>query len=165
MELYESRTNGSSVTLNMSPLEALKSRLHPLRHIEQLLVAKLVPPNEDEATHLASPSHSIYPSSHIQNHGAVNSFRSQEVFIRPGAAWRGALSKARVGNPSVSTDTPLVHDNGRPYSAGNTGLETADEPQEVLQSCQKDLILLWNDQVVQEILRRKKVRLEEFPGL
>ena len=149
----------------MSPLEALKSRLRPLRHVEQLLVAKLVPPNEEEATYLAGPSHSIYPPSHPQNHGAASSFWNQEVFIRPGAAWRGALSKARVSNPSASDDDRLVNENGRPSSAGNTGLETADEPQEVLYSCQKDLIMLWNDQFVREILRRKKVRLEEFPGL
>jgi len=58
-----------------------------------------------------------------------------------------------------------AHGNGRPNSAGNTGLETADEPQEVLYSCQRDLISLWNDRAVREILKRKKVRLEEFPGL
>jgi len=164
MDLHESRSNKSSVTLNMTPLEALKSRLQPLRHIEQLLVAKLVPPNEDEATQLAGPSHPIYPSNNPQNHGAVNSFRNQEVFIRSGAAWRGALSKARVNNLSVSDNDTLLYGNVRPYSAGNAGLETVDEPQKVLHLCQKDLILLWNDQVVREILRRKKVRLEEFPG-
>lgn len=128
-------------------------------------MAKLVPPNEDEATHLAGPSHAMYPPGQLHNHGAVNSFRNQEVFIRPGAAWRGALSKARVNNPSVSNDDTSGYENGRRYSAGNTGMETADEPQEVLHSCQTDLILLWNDEVVREILRRKKVRLEEFPGL
>lgn len=95
----------------------------------------------------------------------MNSFRNQEVFVRPGAGWRGALSKARVNNPSVSDEDTPAHENGRPYSAGNTGLESADEPQEVLHICQKDLILLWNDDVVREILKRKKVRLEEFPGL
>lgn len=94
----------------------------------------------------------------------MNSFRNQEVFVRPGAGWRGALSKARVNNPSVSDEDTPAHENGRPYSAGNTGLESADEPQEVLHICQKDLILLWNDDVVREILKRKKVRLEEFPG-
>jgi guanine nucleotide-binding protein alpha-1 subunit len=157
--------NGSSVTLNTTPFEALKARLQPLRHLEQLLVAKLVPPNEDEATHLAGPSHSIYPPGQLQNHSAANAFRNQEVFIRPGAGWRGALSKARVNNPNVSDDDAHAYENRRPYSTGNIGLETADEPQEVLHLCQKDLILLWNDHAVREILRRKKVRLEEFPGL
>jgi hypothetical protein len=160
-----SGSGGSSLTLNMSPLEALKSRLQPLRHVEDLLVAKLVLPNEDEATHLAGLSNSIYPPGQPQQHSASNSFRSQEVFVRPGAAWKGALSKARVTNPSMSDEGTSAHQNGRPNSAGTAGLETTDEPQEVLHSCQRDLISLWNDEVVREILRRKKVRLEEFPGL
>ena len=33
-------------------LHELSMRLLPLRHIEQLLIAKLVPPDEEEATHL-----------------------------------------------------------------------------------------------------------------
>ena len=33
-------------------LDALALRLLPLRHVEALLVAKLVPPNESEAVHL-----------------------------------------------------------------------------------------------------------------
>jgi hypothetical protein len=155
----------SSLTLNMSPLEALKSRLQPLRHVEHLLVAKLVPPNEDEATHLAGPSNSVYPPGQPQHHSALNSFQSQEVFVRPGVGWKGALSNARVTNPSVSDDGTSAYKHRRPNSAGNAGLETVDEPQKVLHSCRKELISLWNDGFVREILRRKKVRLEEFPGL
>ncbi|RDB30429.1 Guanine nucleotide-binding protein alpha-4 subunit [Hypsizygus marmoreus] len=160
-----SRSNPSSTTLISSPLEALKTRLLPLRHIEALLIAKLVPPNEDEATHLAGPSHSTYPPGH-QNGTAGVSFRNQEIFVRPGAGWKGALSKARVNYPSYSgsNESPPSPETGRPTSAGNTGLETPDEPQEVLHSCRKDMIMLWNDEVVREILNRKKVRLEELPG-
>ncbi|KAG6895728.1 hypothetical protein C0992_012998 [Termitomyces sp. T32_za158] len=130
----------SSTTLVPSPLDALRSRLQPLRHIEALLIAKLVPPNEDEPTHLPA---------------------SQEIFVRPGAAWKGALAKARVSCP----DDPPASPPGRPTSAGNTGLETQDEPQKVLHQCRRDMILLWNDHVVRQILLRKKVRLHESPGL
>ncbi|KAF9457920.1 guanine nucleotide binding protein, alpha subunit [Collybia nuda] len=159
-----SRSNPSSATLNNSPLEALKSRLLPLRHIEALLIAKLVPPNEDEATHLVGPH--TYPPGQAQYNPGGNSFRTQEIFVRPGAAWKGAMSKARVNYPSYNgSDEPHpTPDTGRPTSAGNTGLETPDEPQEVLNQCRKDMMLLWNDEVVREILKRKKVRLEELPG-
>lgn len=77
------------------------------------------------------------------------------------------MSKARVNYPSYngSGEPHPMPDTGRPTSAGNTGLETPDEPQEVLNSCRKDMMLLWNDEVVREILKRKKVRLEEHPGL
>ncbi|KAG5651198.1 hypothetical protein H0H81_009527 [Sphagnurus paluster] len=163
-DVQPTRSNPSSTTLAPSPLEALKTRLEPLRHIEALLIAKLVPPNEDEATHLAGPSHSGHPPDQ-QSVSAGSSFRNQEIFVRPGMGWRGVLSKARVTYPNANgTENAAQTDSGRPTSAGNTGLETPDEPQEVLYQCRKDMMMLWNDDVVREILIRKKVRLEEFPG-
>lgn len=149
----------SSFTFVSSPLDALKARLLPLRHIEALLIAKLVPPNEDEATQLAGPSHSMYPSG---SNGT--SLRTQEVFIRPGNRWKGALAKARVYG-GVDQERVSSSGNGRPLSAGNLGLETPDEAQQVLNSCRKDMMQLWNDQGVRDFLRRKKIRLEEDPGL
>jgi len=150
-------------TLVTSPFDAMKSRLEPLQHIEALLIAKLVPPNEEEPTHLVGPSGATYPPG--QPHISIGtSSRNQEVFVRPGAGWRGALAKARVTYPSYfSVHDP--YDNGRPTSAGNTGIETQDEPQQVLYSCRQDMIRLWNDDRVRDILHRKKVRLEESPGL
>ncbi|KAG6857042.1 hypothetical protein H0H87_010396 [Tephrocybe sp. NHM501043] len=183
--LSPGRSNPSSTTLIPSPLEALKTRLQPLRHIEALLIAKLVPPNEDEATHLGIPStaaaSNAYPTpassspSHAPLHSHTNShaqqsfsFRTQEIFVRPGAGWKGVLSKARVNSPSHHSHSPSSDEDdprgARPTSAGNTGLETPDEPQEVLHHCRKDMMLLWGDDVVREILLRKKVRLEELPG-
>lgn len=108
-------------------LELVRQRLMPLRHVEALLIAKLVPPNETEATHLGHHS---------------------EVFVRPGFAWK---------IPRGS--------NGRPASAGNAGLETQDEVQEVLWRCRDDLLALWQDEIVRRVLRRRKIRLEESPGL
>jgi len=39
-----------------------------------------------------------------------------------------------------------------------------DEPQDVLHACRNDMITLWSDPLVRNILRRRKIRLEEFPG-
>ncbi|KAG6877762.1 hypothetical protein C0993_004136, partial [Termitomyces sp. T159_Od127] len=128
-------------------LDALRARLQPLRHIEALLIAKLVPPNEDEPALLPAAPH---------RHS-----RSQEIFVRPGAAWKGALSKARVSCPDAPAPAAPA---GRPTSAGTTGLETQDEPQHVLHQCRRDMILLWHDDAVRDILVRKKVRLQELPG-
>lgn len=136
-------------------IELLKMRLLPLRHIEALLIAKLVPPNEEEATHLghrAGGGGSI--SSGSDRSGSLH---NQEVFVRPAGSnsnWKGVLTRG------VSR-----FNAGRPTSAGTTGLETKDEPQEVLNSCRKDIVALWGDPTVREILRRRKIRLEEFPGL
>ncbi|KAI0088998.1 G-alpha-domain-containing protein [Irpex rosettiformis] len=117
-------------------LETITMRLLPLRHIEALLIAKLVPPNEDEATHLGLGMG--------VGTGVVHGYyrNQREIFVRPGATNTG----------------------GRPQSAGTCGQETADESQAVLNQCREDMIALWNDPTVRDVLRKRKVRLEESPG-
>ncbi|KAJ8087641.1 hypothetical protein PM082_006475 [Marasmius tenuissimus] len=155
------RSDHSSVTLYSSPVESLKMRLLPLKHMEALLIAKLVPPNEDEATQLPSPSHLSRQIAQLPL-----AYRTHEVFVRPGAGWKGALSKARVHFPSKSVSGSEEDSSGsdRPASAGTAGTETADEPQEVLHQCRRDIMALWHDEHVRTILARRKIRLEEFPG-
>lgn len=179
-------SGSSTTTLAQTPLEALKARLLPLRHIEALLIAKLVPPNEEEATHLSAPgpynnnhSHPSPTDSHFSDHithynsrshghQRSQSYWNQEIFVRPGPGWKGGLARARVNFPDYSSDASSQSSSSsapRPMSAGNTGLESPDEPQEVLHSCRRDMIQLWNDDGIREMLRRKKVRLEEASGL
>ncbi|KAE9391741.1 G-alpha-domain-containing protein [Gymnopus androsaceus JB14] len=154
--------NARSPGLDSPALDALKMRLLPLRHIEALLIAKLVPPNEDEATQLGGLSDS-------PNSPSRTSYKSQEIFVRPGPAWKGGLARARVHYPSStgghdSSEEDASISTGRPNSAGNTGLETSDEPQAVLNACREDIVQLWSDRGVKELLHRRKIRLEEFPG-
>lgn len=125
-------------------LETIAMRLLPLRHIESLLIAKLVPPNEEEATHLG-----VYQDD---SDGLHRHHHHHEIFVRPGATWKGGmLNKARAF--------------GRPLSAGTTGQETQDESQLAINQCRDDMIALWKDRFVRDILRKRKVRLEESPGL
>jgi hypothetical protein len=120
---------------SLGPLDdvrALVSRLAPVRHIEAVLIAKLVPPHEDEATRRSE----------------------DEVFVRPGAGWKGSLARGvRPGS------------GHRPASLGDTGMETRDEITVGLHACRREMIALWQNPQVREILRRRKVRLEEGPGL
>lgn len=159
--------NSSSTLMLNAHLESLKHNLLPLRHIEQMLIAKLVPPNEEEATHLAPPGNAFLASG--KGPGEATG-RGQEIFIRPGIGWKGALSRARVnyqsfgGGSSGGGDGGYGHGQQRPMSAGNRGLETQDEPQEVLHRVKRDIAQLWGDPVVREILRRKKIKLEQESG-
>ncbi|KAH6909393.1 guanine nucleotide binding protein, alpha subunit [Coprinopsis sp. MPI-PUGE-AT-0042] len=158
--------NNSSATLAHPHLEPLKQKLEPLKHIERLLIAKLVPPTEDEPTQLAPPGTGYTnqaPQGIQQQQDQASSYRNQEIFVRPGPGWRGALSRARVNYPGYS-ENGASNGYGRPTSAGNTGLETQDEPQDVLNVLRNDLIQLWKDPLVREILRRKKIKLEEGSG-
>lgn len=116
-------------------LESICMQLLPLRHVESLLIAKLVPPNEDEATHLG-----IHDGSRSQRH--------HEVFVRPGVSWKGAMRR-----------------NGRPSSMGTAGQETQDQSQVVIHECRREMMALWHDRTVKEILKKRKIRLEESPGL
>lgn len=71
-----------------------------------------------------------------------------------------------VHYPSYSeSDEDSAVNDARPTSAGTIGFETPDEPQEVLHSLRKEMMQLWADPTIREVLRRKKIRLEEFPGL
>lgn len=132
-------------------IDLLRMRLTPLRHIEALLIAKLVPPGEDDiASFAGGASFSGYPSR--RRSSVERPWRTQEVFVRPGATWKGTLAKSS-------------RREGRPTSLGNTGMATRDEAQEVLHNCSDDIIALWSNRFVREVLRRRKIRLEELPGL
>ncbi|KAJ2933184.1 hypothetical protein H1R20_g3924, partial [Candolleomyces eurysporus] len=153
--------SSTSVVATYPHLESLKHRLQPLKHIEQMLIAKLVPPNEEEPTQLAAPG-----NANVSNpqQGSL-SYRSQEIFVRPGPGWKGALSRARVSYPGFSgSEGTGTGFSGRPMSAGNAGLETQDEPQEVLNLLRMEMVQLWQDPVVKETLKRKKIKLEEGSG-
>ncbi|KAJ6600039.1 guanine nucleotide-binding protein alpha-4 subunit [Mycena vulgaris] len=103
-------------------LDALRIRLLPLRHVEALLIARLVPANEDEPTHFdpAAP---------------------KEIFVRPGNRWKGA-------------------GRGKSPERG----EARDEAQEALHACADAMVALWRDPAVRDVLRRRKIRLDEGPG-
>ena len=176
----------SSITLApTSGLDALKARLLPLWHIEALLIAKLVPPNEEEATYFtragartsagASSSSSTSNSDAGSGYGTNHVYRNQEIFVRPGQGWKGGLARARVNCSSSGNgyggDDGVKQNNGSGSGAGptivgnSTGLETQDELQEVLNICRSDMIALWRDEGVRDVLRRRKIRLEEGSGL
>ncbi|KAK0183684.1 guanine nucleotide-binding protein alpha-4 subunit [Armillaria mellea] len=90
---------------------------------EGLLVPKLVPPDEDEGTCIAGPSH-------------FSSVRTSENF----------------------------RDFSRRVRTGDMGLETSDRPQKVHNSCRRVVIHLWSRKGIRRVLKKTRIRLEEFPG-
>jgi guanine nucleotide-binding protein alpha-1 subunit len=138
--------------LSESP-EALQARLLPLLHIEQLLIARLVPPDEDEPTRLPAPS--PFQASMNQFNPRAGYYEHQEVFVRSGLRWKGALAKSRRRS----------HASGSSGEASDDNDADPDEAQKVLYECRDDMIRLWEDPGIKDILWRKKIRLEEQPGL
>ncbi len=53
----------------------------------------------------------------------------------------------------------------RPRRLGSRRRRRWDEPTAVLSACREDVMTLWNDEVVREILKRRGVDVEHMPGL
>ncbi|TFL00909.1 guanine nucleotide binding protein, alpha subunit [Pterulicium gracile] len=123
----------------------LIARLQPIRELESFLIAKLVPPNEDEPTSLTGAE-----LSSSSGDGQTSSWRSQEVFVRGVTGWRSVLDNARL--------------NQQAHGSNVYSVESVDECQQVLYRCRADIAALWGDAKVRDVLKRKKVRLEEGPG-
>jgi hypothetical protein len=64
--------------------------------------------------------------------------RAEEVFVRTGSAWKG-----HSGAPDLSDDDVSAR----------------------IHAARLDMLALWNHSSTREILRRRKIRLEESPGL
>ena len=69
------------------------------------------------------------------------------------------------GNMSEAAERLGLHRSNLYRKMRQLGMEVADEPTMVLHECRGALMEMWHDGRVREILRQRKVRLEEQPGL
>ena len=81
--------------------------------------------------------------------------RASEIAIRSRDGWRTALERFRVRPQGAEEDA----------RAADARVRKAAEVTEVVVGCADDMKALWEDSAVQGILRRKKIRMEEEPGL
>jgi hypothetical protein len=130
----------------LGPLDDVRNitaRLAPVRSVEATLIHKLVPRDEEEPTRLTA---------------------AEEVFVRPGVSWKGHLSAAR----SIKGKAPVRTSSSRPTSPGSSTLVDGVSDEDInmaLHACRLDMLALWNHSSTRAILRRRKLRLEESPGL
>ncbi|EJD54322.1 guanine nucleotide binding protein, alpha subunit [Auricularia subglabra TFB-10046 SS5] len=75
---------------------------------------------------------------------------TKEMYVRSNAPWKKALAKVRGG----SSATPSEVATARPD----------DDPAHVLAANKLDMITLWRDPAVREVLNKRKMRLEESSG-
>ena len=111
--------------------------------MEATLTRKLLPENFD-------PEHS-----------------SREICVRANSGWKTTLERAtspdsRPVPTSATSKTGTRRVSGRPGTADN---RSRDDPTTVLAACKDDIVLLWGDPVVRDVLTRHNVRLEDSPGL
>jgi guanine nucleotide-binding protein subunit alpha len=70
-----------------------------------------------------------------------------------------------LGITSSSSTLATQVDRGKLLKADAADLEKVEEASDLLTACQDDIITLWSDQAVKDVLKKRDVRLEESPGL
>lgn len=116
----------------------LKMRLSPLVQVEDGLVRKLAPPGAAE----------FDPTSFSSAQK-----RGREVAVNSQFAWKGMFSRL-VSNVRDSMDS----------DASGPGWADIDDTARVICACKDDILQLWNDPIIQELLESQGLRLKELPG-
>jgi hypothetical protein len=113
-------------------------RLSPLLHVQTVLIEHLACQFDDPSLVVAAHQFSIDPH------------KSPDFIVRSNTSLKGLLGKKQSRD-----DTAETHPRAR---------LDINEVDAVLEGCRDDMIVLWKDPVVREILYRRDVRLEEGPG-
>jgi len=139
----------SDALAHLPPLTAehlkLKMRLSPLVQVEQALVRKLTPPGsaEFEATHLANVSN---------NYADRVAARAKEVAVNSQFAWKSMFGRFLPDSrDSIDSQEGIDWDD-------------PEDPGRIIYACGEDMIRLWNDETIKEILKAQNIRLEDQPG-
>ncbi|RPD53456.1 G-alpha-domain-containing protein [Lentinus tigrinus ALCF2SS1-7] len=155
----------SSPPIQFSHTHALlKLRLAPLRRVEADL-KQLIGAASDEIT--ASNTTSALSGQDSGSSGdelsAAAPFengtgrrRPSEYYVRSNASWREAVRSAynRISG----------NDNNDMREGGAADGERLEDATDVIASCAEDMHALWKDEVVQELLKRRRIRMELAPG-
>lgn len=121
----------------------LRLRLRPLGGVESDLKRLLGVKAEDMLEYSPPTSPTLSPRT---------SRTSSEFYVRS-RNWRSFLQASRVED-AESSRRPIKHD----------GVSSQDAT-EVIASCKNDIMALWADDVIREMLRRHRVRLEDSASL
>lgn len=122
----------------------LKMRLSPLLQVEESLWRRLSPSSafESQTSHLAS----------ITN--VPHSTRPKEVYVQSSMAWKSTFSRLL----STSTRSSVDSDPGIDF-------DDPKDPGVILNNCAEDMIKLWHDPTIRNLLNVLRIRLEDTPGL
>lgn len=126
----------------------LKMRLSPLQQVEEALLRRLTPAGsaEFEATRLSPVTNLQYSN----RPGVVGG----EVAVNSSTPWKTAFNRLMASTARSSFD-----------SAQEIDFDDPQDPGVILHACAEDMIRLWNDPTVKEILSARNLRLEDLAGL
>lgn len=137
----------------------LRMRLGSLSSVQEALEQKL------GTASLELHSTSVNTAAPFEQPASSGRRGMQEFSINSSNGWKSALDRFRTLRTSPSS---ARHDNGAVNvgpSTPRTAKDSEEEIVEVIASCRDDIKALWEDNIVTEMLNRRKVRLEDAPGL
>ena len=135
----------------------LKLRLGPLHHIQN-----------DLESLLGSPSICEPLSSSIDHHNPSSASgmipRHHEFWIISNHGWKSALDRVR-GQPANLNDHNYNNGETRRQRTPRRGITSTEEVAEVIASCAADIKALWADTIVQNMLKKHELILEDWAVL
>jgi len=120
-------------------LLTLKMRLLPLQQVEEALLGKLTVGASISKAYTAAPDDPM-PGT------------TQEVSVHSAAPWKGAFSRL-MNNVRGSVDGPEINEP-----------QDSRDARQLLHACSEDMIRLWSDPTVKEVLKAHRLRLEDMAG-
>ncbi|KAF8804482.1 G-alpha-domain-containing protein [Phlegmacium glaucopus] len=139
---YGEPSTSKSAQTRLSPhtmeLLSIKSRLEPLIQVEQTLIRRLTMAGsgETEATHLRAAPKQVF----------------KEIAINSRTPWKHAFNRL-IKTERTSFD-----------SQDGVDWEDPEDPGTILHACSQDMKFIWSCPMVQELLGKQNVRLEESSG-
>ncbi|PPQ82540.1 hypothetical protein CVT25_007149 [Psilocybe cyanescens] len=130
----------------LSPeLLAIKSRLQPLSDVELNLVRRLTGSGD------GSPQRSGYGvvSDVVSSKGAL-----REIAINSAIPWKNAFGGLKKSEERSSQDSSEV----------GIDWDDPDDPWPILNACAQDMIQLWNNPNIKQLLAKQNVRMEDLSG-
>ncbi|KAG6812553.1 hypothetical protein H0H92_002322 [Tricholoma furcatifolium] len=124
----------------------LKMRLLPIQQVEENLLRKMRPAShaELEQAHLSSVTNLPQAS----RRGVANN----ELALNSLTPWKSAFNKLLASSNRGSLDSEEID------------FDDPNDPGVILSACKDDIIALWTDAAIQEMLSAKKMRLQDMGG-
>ncbi|KAI0693144.1 G-protein alpha subunit-domain-containing protein [Cerioporus squamosus] len=92
----------------------------------------------------------------------------RDVCVRAGSGWKGILTAINANTSTVLPEKPplvLVSAMKGAQSRPSTGdARFKDNPTAVLAACRDDIVTLWEDAIVQGVLKKQNARIQDMPG-
>ncbi|KAL4247490.1 P-loop containing nucleoside triphosphate hydrolase [Abortiporus biennis] len=145
LQTSPSSSSGSPIPRLTHDHLKLRMRLMPLLQVEEVLIRKLTPAGsgEFEATHLAHVTNIPGPT--------LAKIKEKEVAVNSQFAWKGVFNK-------------FISTTRESFDSESIDWDDPEDPGRVIYACGEDMIRLWKDPTIRQVLRNQELRLEDQPG-